>query len=350
MDAKQEKPMQLWRFTLKPLSPFATPLKGDTLFGHLCWAIRLHLGEKSLHQMLEGYADNLPFCALADAFPAGYLPRPHLPIFCMLPEASADGQNSGGQTQLRKQVKSRVWLPLTSLDKPITQWLLHAKSTAELVSDTSFSHHWEFEEGRMHNSINRQTGTTGEGGFAPYGVAQSWYHPETLLDVYAALDDSRLSLEQLKASLSYIGDTGFGKDASTGLGMFQITQVTQVDQMAQKNSTSWLTLAPCVPQGMGFVADKSYWQPFTRYGRHGALAAVGASPYKNAVLMSRAGSVFTPESYSHKVCIGQGLGGKGEISTVLTETVHQGYAPVVSVDMSGVFKRLHTLGITGESA
>ena len=40
--------MQAYKLTLTLQSAFATPLKGDTLFGQLCWAIRNRLGEDAL--------------------------------------------------------------------------------------------------------------------------------------------------------------------------------------------------------------------------------------------------------------------------------------------------------------
>ena len=38
--------MANYKLYLKPLSPFQTPLHSDTIFGHICWAIRYLYGEK----------------------------------------------------------------------------------------------------------------------------------------------------------------------------------------------------------------------------------------------------------------------------------------------------------------
>ncbi len=43
--------MDSYQITLSLQSAFATPLKGDTLFGQLCWAIRNRLGEERLESM-----------------------------------------------------------------------------------------------------------------------------------------------------------------------------------------------------------------------------------------------------------------------------------------------------------
>ncbi|MEJ2445572.1 MAG: hypothetical protein P8Y42_19335 [Exilibacterium sp.] len=138
--------MQIWRYTLKPLSAFATPLKGDTLFGQLCWALRHRYGEQELSQQLEGYTQGYPFCVLSDAFPASYLPRPHLPLFSMVAaEHDAD-------ILQRKQWKSRQWLPLADFASPVANWLSQCKGPGEIYTHPEYGNDWLREEGRMHNS------------------------------------------------------------------------------------------------------------------------------------------------------------------------------------------------------
>ena len=326
--------MQTWRFTFQPKSPFATPLLGDTLFGQLCWTIRHHAGEARLNELLGSYLSGQPFCVLSDAFPSGYLPRPHLPLFSIAPSEDVDANK-------RKQWKSKKWLPLAEFYKPVTEWLEHCQSSDELYkhemeSDKLSKSEWQKEEGRMHNSINRLTGTTGEGGFAPYAVAQSRYHPNALLDVYAVVDDTCFNPEELIELLQRIGATGFGKDASTGLGHYIVVSAEPFTLTQQPQSTAWMVLAPCAPQQQGFVPEKSYWQPFTRYGRHGSLAAIGGQPFKNPVLLTQAGSVFTPAVFDFTHFIGQGFGGNGSLSKAIPATVQQGYAPVMGLNLSDV--------------
>ena len=80
--------MQTYKLNLTLQSAFATPLKGDTLFGQLCWAIRNRLGEDTLTDCLAGYTNSQPFAVVSDAFPEGYFPLPKLPsCFYQLPES-----------------------------------------------------------------------------------------------------------------------------------------------------------------------------------------------------------------------------------------------------------------------
>ena len=70
--------MRLYKTTITPISSFATPLKGDTLFGQICWAIRYIYKEDRLNSLLQNY-DTEPFLIVSDGFASGYLPKPTLP-------------------------------------------------------------------------------------------------------------------------------------------------------------------------------------------------------------------------------------------------------------------------------
>jgi CRISPR-associated protein Csm4 len=45
--------MKLYKTTITPTSNFATTLKGDTLFGQICWGIFYSLEEKRLKELLK---------------------------------------------------------------------------------------------------------------------------------------------------------------------------------------------------------------------------------------------------------------------------------------------------------
>jgi CRISPR-associated protein Csm4 len=156
--------MQSYCVTLTPLSAFATPLKGDTLFGQLCWAIRNRQGEEYLNHCLEGYTSGRPFAVVADAFPENFVPLPKLPGSFYQNVEELD----------RKAVKKRCWLPQSALGKPLQEWLVHARTANELAGDYA---KLSERHPQPHNTINRQTNTTGEDGFAPYSIEQEWFVP-----------------------------------------------------------------------------------------------------------------------------------------------------------------------------
>lgn len=316
--------MQAFRTTLRLQSAFATPLKGDTLFGQLCWTIRNRFGEPRLRELLEGYTQGQPFTVLSDAFPEGYLPLPKLPSELYRLPAEID----------RKAVKKLSWLPETCVQEtPLADWLCQADLVANHNSDRQVFSTLSEKHPQPHNSINRQTNTTGENGFAPYSVEQEWFIPNLSMTVYILLD-KRIDASEFEQCLQDMGAVGYGKDASIGLGKFCVEAFAPYDLPAQANANACLTLAPCAPQRLGYDSQNSYYQLFTRFGRHGDIAVhQQGKPFKNPVLMAQtAGIFYTPPPKSG--FIGQGIGGNATLSKSVPETVQQGYAPVIPVYMN----------------
>ncbi len=308
--------MQSYCFTLRPLSAFGTPLAGDTLFGQLCWTLRHQLGNDRLNTLLQGYTTSQPFMVVSDALPSGHVPLPSVPSNLWEQHANAE----------RKVLKKKKWLPTTALATPFAGWQTQAKSDADVAPHT--------ERAQPHNTINRQTGTTGEGPFAPYAMPQIWLHPGQQYDLHVVLNTARLSLAELTEALDVMGATGFGRDASLGLGKFErIGDAAPTSCPIATTANSYLTLGPCAPQGLGFCPVRSSYQVVTRFGRHGDMAVQTGQPFKRPVLLAKAGSVFWPETLDPgRLFIGQGLGGAvSPVSLSMPETVQQGYAPVIAI-------------------
>lgn len=316
--------MQAFRVIINLQSAFATPLKGDTLFGQLCWAIRNRQGEDRLAGLLNGYTSGQPFALVSDAFPEGYLPLPRLPSHYYRAIAGED----------RKAVKKRSWLPTTAVDRPVEEWLENAITPAAIASDyNSGLNSLTEKHPQPHNTINRLSNTTGKDGFAPYNIEQEWFIPGLRWEVYVLLETEQLTAEDCHECLNNIGAIGFGRDASIGLGKFSIDEFKPVTLPAQTDANACVTLAPCAPQGLGFDGQNSFYQLFTRFGRHGDIAVHKESkPFKNPVLMAQTAAVFgAPPPVN--AYLGQGIGGNGELSKALAETVHQGYAPVIAINL-----------------
>lgn len=335
--------MKHYRVTLELKSAFGTPLKGDTLFGQLCWAILNRYGEDRLEHLLTNYSGQ-PFAVCSDGFPNGYLPRPSLPVsYFDIPE-----------DEDRKVVKKKRWIPLDDLNdpaKPISQWLVNAKSDHDLLGKANhhnpkLPHHGGNaksdndllgdgnQRAQPHNTINRLTGTTGEDMFAPYSQSQIWYPINAKFDIYLLLDEARLSLSDVKTLLSDVGTFGYGRDASIGLGKFECTNYSEWDFPVTEEANACLTLAPCAPQGLSLDGKRSYYNVFTRFGRHGDVGVHRQrGPFKAPVLLADTAAVFSPMPTGQSY-IGQSLGGKEQpLSKTIPATVHQGYAPVCPISL-----------------
>ncbi len=306
--------MDALKITLTPQTAFGTPLVGDTLFGHLCWNIAEAYGADRLRELLDGYCNGNPFLIASDAFPAGYLPLPTLP--------SAYWEKPPGEED-RKALKKRQWLPLEALTKPVRDWQKHAKSNDDIAANLISSH------SQAHNSINRATHTTGTGAFAPFNSEQNWYGTNSQWQLYLLHDPARITRDELAQILKNLGHSGYGRDASTGLGKYHLDTLEAEQTLFTRSGNAAMTLAPCCPQGQDFNGEHIYYQTLTRFGRHGNVQATAGNPFKKPVLMAQSGAVFSGERHG-RPWIGQGIGG---ISTTLPATVHQGYAPAIALEL-----------------
>jgi CRISPR-associated protein Csm4 len=312
--------MNCYRITLRSQSSLASSFKGDMLFGQLCWMLRDRMGDTTLTTLLEGYTHNRPFLVVGDPLPQHTIQRPPVPLHRLGIKLDAER---------RKDFKRKSVLSLTALEK--NRWRLDA-SFLQAETNKTNPEYLPVSSIRMRNSIDRLTGTTGEGNDPFANTTVDYLNGENQPASFTSyvLLDERLSLEDFRSTLEFIGKTGFGKDASVGRGRFSVTHMEPV-QVGSPDGNALITLAPAVLSQQDF--STVYYKPFTRFGKHGAQ--VGHSMvWKTPVLM--ADSFALVPNTSPQPFIGRGLGGDGSLSVAMKETVHQGYAPTISIHLGGL--------------
>lgn len=317
--------MNIYRLTIKPLSAFDTPLMGDTLFGQLCWAIAYRFGDEYLDQLLQGYTEQQPFMVVSNAFPHGYIPLPTLPSAFW-----AEWKDQRIDRELeRKKLKKLAYFPVKDYAEKVNCWQEIAYHHQPKHEDFYQQEYLQF-----HNTINRTTQTTGLGQFAPFTSLQFAYSETTLLDLYIVLDEERFSTAQLLQVLQDIGQFGFGRDASTGMGKFEVIAeketILQEISFKNKKANAYLTLANAAPQRLDLDKNQSFYQVTTRFGRHGGSLALATNPFKKPIILAKAGAVFRPLNWQERLFLGNGL---KQVSFSQSQAVHQGYAPVIPVKL-----------------
>lgn len=317
--------MQCFKVSLSPLSAFITPMKGDTLFGQLCWAIRNRFGESRLIELLTGYTENRPFAVVSDVFPEGYFPFPCLPNRFF--NTSPDGEHY-------QSPKGNQWLPESVLRDPLQDWMDHVLSSYQLANVVSIKAGVLTQQRtKAFNAIDRRSSSYLDGGFATHSVEQQWFDQGLKWNLYLLLDTNSLDPADCKRCLEDIGLFGYGKDAGSGSGKFALHEFEKYNLPMQTGANASMTLAPSAPQGLGLSPQRSFYRVFTRFGRHGDIAArQGMSPFKNPVLLAQTAAVFdaVPPQAGF---VGQGIGGLQSLSNTITATVHQGYAPCLGIRM-----------------
>ncbi len=340
--------MKLYAITLKPLSGFGTPLKGDTLFGHFCWQVAYDpsLVEGGLEVQLARYPDK-PFTVFSSAFPSltiggktsWFLKRPDLPFSFLMPRQESRLED----LRRKKDFKVKKWMrveDLRRLQMRTAEFLddqeLFKRSFAEVTHETRRQVQKADDPmllkttGQPHNTINRLTQTTGTGLFAPYTAQNYYYLPETELVIFALIEETATDIERLTLGLERMGAWGYGRDASIGLGRFEVCDREEISLPVLMPATACYTLAPCVP-----VTDDlkdAFFTPFVRFGKHGDRLACQGNPFKNPVIMADEGAVLIPKNNAaiQKPYVGRAV---THVSKALPNTVVQGFAPWLPLEM-----------------
>jgi len=340
-----EEAVKFYALTLKPRSPFGTPLVGDTIFGHFCWqAVEdPQLLDGGLDYWIEKYPEH-PFAVFSSAWPKVVndqdihfaIKRPDIPLTWLGdPEGTSDCKK---YLEDRKRNKKRKWLLIgddlrvnLTWDNLLDDHALYERIFAGLSEEEQKSVRNAPVKYRrpistaeqQHNTINRVIMTTGKGFFAPYVMENIHFLPGMELVVFAWINKEATDIDRIKYAMEQIGRWGFGRDASTGLGRFDLTEIEEMTWPEPNSYDSCLALAPCVPEAGVFRA--SYFTPFIRYGRHGAQLIHKGRPFKNPVAMASEGAVFCPKMAQifEKPYIGRAV---TNISKAQETAVAQGYA------------------------
>lgn len=343
--------MKIYELTIKPTTGFGTPIKGDTMFGHFCWQIVYD--EKLIGNPLDTVLSNYqskPFVIFSSAFPKFCIGTRYLYAF-KTPDLPLDKlfdlpEDKKENIKRRKEYRSKRWMLIEEGRKFSSFKELEILSDSELFkkAKTNLSDETRKKMRRAgaknyiavfsqpHNSINRLTFTTGKEGFAPFEVEQYVFYPETELTLFVAFDEAVVNINQISEGLQRIGKLGFGKDASTGLGRFELCEENVIDltEIGSKSPNACYTLAPCVPEKDIFV--EMFFAPFTRFGRHGDVLAKSSNPFKNPVIMADEGGIFIPKSHEsfNKPYIGRAV---MNISKAEPRTIMQGYSLYLPVNV-----------------
>lgn len=335
--------MKLYGISLRPSSGFGTSLKGDTLFGHFCWqaAYDPKLLNGGLDKWIACYGEK-PFAVFSSSVP--YLPGKAAPFAVKKPDlprqflfrVDAAKQSKEEQIRTRKENNKKKWLLLDkSLSINLSDPIYRTDSElAQMTAQGNAPKTWAFSLEQPHNTINRMTSTTGEGAFAPFSETVHFYQEGIELVTFVLVDEEATDIGRVCQGLERIGQFGFGKNASTGLGRFRLGSLCEEMKLApRKGHNAVYALAPVVPKKG--VYRNCYFQPFVRFGKHGDRLVHSNHPFKNPVVMADEGAVFVPEDERgfEKPYMGSPV---WNTSKALKHAVVQGYAPYLPFQLEAL--------------
>jgi CRISPR-associated protein Csm4 len=300
--------MTLYRIRFELCSAIVTPLKGDTIWGHIVWGIANHEGDEDVAAFLEQEKANPPVLVVSSAFPAGMLCR-DLPT----PKLREDTVNIEKYSKIKKDKKVKYM--------PSSEYISDTE-VGEIIRESPLK-----SVQVMHNIIDRETNTVlADNGLFPTeekwpGIMEGNRYKNIDWDVYIL---STYSKERIKQLVEWAFENGYGADASVGKGKIRI-KGDPISVTPKKQGNMYMALGPFVnPPDSGLSSIRA--DVFIRSGKIGGAFASSMSPYKKPVVLYDEGAVFnsnTPLEY-----VGTLLTGMHEDPRIC----QSGFAPVIPVE------------------
>lgn len=263
-------------------SALATPLHGDTIWGHVCWGIALSDGEKSIASFLAEY-EKTPPLIISNAFPKGMLPVPILKSIRYTDKLTYNDYNDV------KDIKNQQYAPVELFSKEVNHESIR-ESARKMLTDSSATVK-RTQVNRLHNTINRLSGFTQDTGGGLYDSEEVWYKSDdnvdtSEFDIYAVSTYSKERVELLFKN-AFAG--GYGADASTGKGHVEVLSVDKITLPQKGNRAMALGhfMIPDINALSDFRADV-----ITKYGKLGGHFGLSKNPFKKPIIMFKHGATF----------------------------------------------------------
>lgn len=286
--------MNLYRYILRPQSPWATPLRSDTLQGLILWRIAERDGPEACLKTIDEFRQGRPPFLLSSVLPENQIFRPLLPPlprkkFRDLAEQGKFKDHSGQSLNTReameayKKFRKEDYMPLR----------LYLEQAAKLDAAELFARHLqepkqtEIEQTKdglePHVTIERHSGGSLSGGL--FFNRLKYFKRGLTLHLYARTAEP----ERLLELLALVGDLGFGRDASTGKGRFSV----ELDKSFQPQPLEAIAGSDQMLLSVGASDDLAGLQGWYAVDLKNGKTGAGISPpFKNPILMLREGSVL----------------------------------------------------------
>jgi len=259
--------MTLYRISLRLCSALVTPLKGDTIWGHIVWGIANHEGDDAVKKFLEQEKEQ-PVLFVSSAFPANKV--------CI--DIPVPKKRDDKRLTLEKYIKIKE-------EKGVGY-----KNASEFFNDTAPSNKKKESPLErvtvMHNTLDRFTNSALDG--SPYAIEEKWSGKNNEWDLYVL---SSLKPERINQLINWAFENGYGADASIGKGRIEVIGDPVPVEPKYKGSQYYMALGP-------FVEDKNKQLQdlradiFIRSGKIGGAFAGAMTPYKKQVVLYDEGAVF----------------------------------------------------------
>ena len=272
--------METYRVKLRPLSASLSRWQADTIFGHLCWALRYADGEDALVEFLVTYDAGRPPLLLSNAFPGDLLPQPAGWPPCPPVDPAAARRDTVARQLAWHDARRQPFLTAADFDRA---------RRGEVLAPTPLPAVPAPERQRVlfKNQISRRTGTTGGEGQL-YNVTEFATGYE-YLSVYVRVAGDWL--DRAQALFEQVAQGGYGRKKSAGYGQFEVVGWEQWEAFATfPEANGFVSLSNFVPAADDPVAGA--YRRLVKYGKLGESYTYLPNPFKRPLILLRAGAAF----------------------------------------------------------
>ena len=287
--------MALHRLILRPRSPWGTPFRSDTLLGLLLYRLAEDEGEAALRAELEAFRSGNPPFSLSSAMPEGTM------FFPRLPSAGYDQIDSLMQKQPFHDEKGRKLSRFEVLSEykkfskmpfmPIAFWEKHRGALSSLSLFREYLEQpdlWKRSENvrqqSMHVTIDRRSGTAVEGGL--FASSSFWAPNGSAFHLYAETEDCPRLLQRLER----LGQLGYGRDSSTGKGVFSIEEDPTFEAAVSSDMPHRLLISLLSAANLSGL--EGYYATEVKIGKAGP-GFCRSNPFKRPFILVSEGSLLT---------------------------------------------------------
>ena len=332
---------------LLPRSNYEVTLHSDTLFGVICWGIRMLFGEDRLVQVLDDYKTSPPFL-ISSAFPCRFDDKNYkyfLPLPVIKPLAIKNLAEFSVKPGLKKetyhsQKADAVWIADKYKKLKKINYVGFAtfkkvlKNPDESVLFTDFLDGFLMEP-RYHKTGTAQKNSLDRLSMSTTGSSNTFYVPEIKyrknFGLYFLLQSDNIN-EYIRPVLRFLEDSGIGPNARTGKNWFkvEIIEKTLFEKNNNQHGNSFVTLSRYIKNETINVKESFYKIDSVRSKVESRLEFAGEDVWKHRVSYFTAGSIISPESRAKH------FGRLAPVKSIMGKTIYQyGYAYPVWINRGG---------------
>lgn len=294
-----------YTLTINLKSSLITHFQSDTLFGHICWAIRFLYGESSgkLDEFLASYKNqDMHPLIISNGFPKGFLPKPVIsPIHPDDLDGIVGREDRIGKAGIIKEIKDLEYIPKEIFIELIKTGSLNPKR----LFNALFLHYGK-NKGTLlkeipmviqHNSINRLN-QTATGLF--FQEERFFEKGGNSFEIYLK---TSMPFDEIEGIFHFISEQGYGRDKSTGKGHFEFDIKEGIDLPESDHPNAFMTLSSYIPHDK--APTNGHYRLIHKYGKLGGTFAIGKNPFKMPLIMFAAGSTFYDIDFNKDKVYGQ---------------------------------------------